>query len=173
MRNKMKWLLLAVFTMAALGASAQQRPVKLGHIESSKLIAAMPEMAAAQKQLETKQDDIQKESQNLRTQWQNLVTDYQKNEATYSDIIKTSKQQEIEELGQRIQKFEEIAMNEFKKAQDELLQPIMDKAHKAIQDVAKENSFTYIFDMNSGAILYASETSEDILPLVKKKLGIQ
>ena len=39
MRNKMKWLLLAVFTMAALGASAQQRPVKLGHIESSKLIA--------------------------------------------------------------------------------------------------------------------------------------
>ena len=130
-------------------------------------------MAAAQKQLETKQDDIQKESQNLRTQWQNLVTDYQKNEATYSDIIKTSKQQEIEELGQRIQKFEEIAMNEFKKAQDDLLQPIMDKAHKAIQDVAKENSFTYIFDMNSGAILYASETSEDILPLVKKKLGIQ
>lgn len=76
-------------------------------------------------------------------------------------------------MGQRIQKFEEIAMNEFKKAQDELLQPIMDKAHKAIQDVAKENSFTYIFDMNSGAILYASETSEDILPLVKKKLGIQ
>lgn len=34
--------------------------VKLGHIESSKLIAAMPEMAAAQKQLETKQDDIQR-----------------------------------------------------------------------------------------------------------------
>lgn len=49
----------------------------------------------------------------------------------------------------------------------------MTKATNAIKEVAKENGFTYIFDMSSGAILFASETSEDILPLVKKKLGIQ
>lgn len=169
----MKWLLMAAFMVAALSVSAQQRPLKLGHIESSKLIAAMPEMAEAQKKLQAKQDEVQKESQNLREQYQKLITEYTQNQKTYSDIIRTSKEQEINELGQRIQKFEELAMNELQKSRDEVLQPVMDKATNAIKEVAKENGFTYIFDMNSGAIVYAAETSEDILPLVKKKLGIQ
>lgn len=173
MKNTMKWLLLAAFAMAAMSVSAQQKPIKLGHIESSKLIAAMPEMAEAQKTLQTKQEEVQKESQNLRDQYQKLITDYTQNQKTYSDIIRASKEQEINELGQRIQKFEELAMNELQKSRDEILQPVMDKATNAIKEVAKENGFTYIFDMNSGAIIYASETSEDILPLVKKKLGIQ
>lgn len=133
----------------------------------------MPEMAEAQKTLQTKQEEVQKESQSLRDQYQKLITDYTQNQKTYSDIIRASKEQEINELGQRIQKFEELAMNELQKSRDEILQPVMDKATNAIKEVAKENGFTYIFDMNSGAIIYASETSEDILPLVKKKLGIQ
>lgn len=173
MKNMMKWLLMAAFMVAAMSLSAQQKPLKLGHIESSKLIAAMPEMAEAQKKLQAKQDEVQKESQNLREQYQKLITEYTQNQKTYSDIIRTSKEQEINELGQRIQKFEELAMNELQKSRDEILQPVMDKATNAIKEVAKENGFTYIFDMNSGAIIYASETSEDILPLVKKKLGIQ
>lgn len=173
MKSTMKWLLMAAFMVAALSVSAQQRPLKLGHIESSKLIAAMPEMAEAQKKLQAKQDEVQKESQNLREQYQKLITEYTQNQKTYSDIIRTSKEQEINELGQRIQKFEELAMNELQKSRDEVLQPVMDKATNAIKEVAKENGFTYIFDMNSGAIVYAAETSEDILPLVKKKLGIQ
>ena len=76
-------------------------------------------------------------------------------------------------MGQRIQKFEELAMNKLQKAREELFEPVMTKATNAIKEVAKENGFTYIFDMSSGAVLFASETSEDILPLVKKKLGIQ
>lgn len=173
MKNTMKWLLMAAFMVAAMSVSAQQKPIKLGHIESSKLIAAMPEMAAAQKDFEAQQAEVQKESQNLRDQYQKLVMEYTQNQKTYSDIIRTSKEQEIEELGQRIQKFEELAMNKLQKSREDLYQPVMDKATNAIKEVAKENGFTYIFDMNSGAILFAAESSEDILPLVKKKLGIQ
>ena len=53
-----------------------------------------------------------------------------------------------------------------------LMQPVMEKALNAIKEVGKENGFTYIFDMNAG-ILYAAENSQDVLPLVKKKLGLQ
>jgi len=164
MKNTMKWLLLAAFMVAAMSLSAQQKPLKLGHIESSKLVAAMPEMAQAQKDLEAQQAEVQKESQNLRDQYQKLIVEYTQNQKTYSEIILASKEQEINELGQRIQKFEELAMNKLQKTREELFEPVMTKATNAI---------TYIFDMSSGAILFASETSEDILPLVKKKLGIQ
>lgn len=173
MKNTMKWLAVLAFMVTALSVSAQQKPVKLGHIESDKLIAAMPEMAEARKKLEAKQSEIEKESQNLREQYQTKIDDYAKNVSTYSDIIRTSKEQEIQDLAQRIQKFEEIAMNEFKKTQEDLLRPIMDKATNAIKEVGKEYGFTYIFNLNSGAVVFVAESSEDVLPLVKKKLGLQ
>ncbi|MBU0765306.1 MAG: OmpH family outer membrane protein, partial [Bacteroidetes bacterium] len=56
-------------------------------------------------------------------------------------------------------------------------EPIVSKAKKAIQDVAKEQGLTYVFDVAEAAggvvILYYSEDSMDILALVKKKMGIQ
>lgn len=173
MKNTMKWLAVVVFVFAAMSMSAQQKPVKLGHIESDKLIAAMPEMAEARKKLETKQAEIEKESQSLREQYQNKAADYAKNVNTFSDVIRTSKEQELQELAQRIQRFEETASNDFRKTQEDLLRPIMDKATNAIKEVGKENGFTYIFDLNSNGIVYVSETAEDVLPLVKKKLGLQ
>jgi len=52
-------------------------------------------------------------------------------------------------------------------------QPIYEKANNAIQEVAKENKFTYVFDLAARSIIYFSEDSENVLPLVKKKLGIE
>lgn len=172
MKNTMRLLVLVAFVVATMGVSAQS-PVKLGHIETEKLIKAMPEMTAAEKTLQAKQDEVVKEMTNLREQFQKLVTDYTQNQKTYSDVIRSSKEQEIQQLQQRIQSFEEVATNELQKSKTDLMQPIMDKALNAIKEVGKEKGFTYVFDMSSGVLLFAAENSEDILPLVKAKLGIQ
>lgn len=172
MKNTMRLLVLVAFVLAAMGVSAQS-PVKLGHIETEKLIKAMPEMTTAEKTLQAKQDEVVKEMTNLREQFQKLVADYTQNSKTFSDAIRASKEQEIQQLQQRIQNFEEVATNELQKAKNELMQPIMDKALNAIKEVGKENSFTYIFDLSSGVLLFTAENSQDILPLVKAKLGLQ
>jgi len=52
------------------------------------------------------------------------------------------------------------------------MKPVIEKADSAIKKVAKANGFTYIFDTSTGVILYFSEQSVDIGPLVKKELGI-
>jgi outer membrane protein len=53
------------------------------------------------------------------------------------------------------------------------IQPVMDKARKAIEGVAKDKALVYVFDMSQGNPVYASEESLDILPLVKTKLGLK
>ena len=63
------------------------------------------------------------------------------------------------------------AQESLAKKENEILKPIIDKAKKAINDVAKEKGYDYILDTGLGMVLYASD-SEDILPLVKKKLGL-
>lgn len=173
MKNIIKIVALIALSIATLTVSAQTKPQKLGHIETEKLIKLMPEMTAAEKTLQAKRDDVVKESTNLREQFQKMIAEYQEKQATYTDVVRKAKEQEIQEYQMRIQRFEELAGNELQKSQQELIQPVMDKALKAIKEVAKEKGFTYIFDMSAGTILYAAENSEDILPLVKAKLGIQ
>jgi outer membrane protein len=41
----------------------------------------------------------------------------------------------------------------------------------AISEVGKENGYTYIFDVGTGAVVFF-DNGDNILPLVKKKLGI-
>jgi outer membrane protein len=53
-----------------------------------------------------------------------------------------------------------------------LLQPLLDKAKNAINAVARENGYTYIFDVGTGAVLFY-EKGDNILPLVKAKLGLK
>lgn len=170
MKNMIKLVAVVAFLLTAMGVSAQ---VKLGHIETQKLIQAMPEMTSARKTMETKQAEIEKELTNMQEQFKVKLDEYSKNGKTMSDVIRASKEQELQELQQRIQSFQQIAMDNLEKTQAELMQPIMDKALNAIKAVGKENGFTYIFDMSQGGILFNADNTEDVLPLVKKKLGLQ
>ena len=107
----------------------------------------------------------------MTAEYQQSVQEYQANEATYTDLVKQDKISEITGLEQRIQTFQQNAQQSLQQKEQELLEPILSKARKAIEDVAKEENFTYIFDKSQGSILYVKE-SENILTLVKKKLKL-
>ena len=169
MKNTIKVFVLVALTLAAMSVSAQ---VKLGHIETQKLIQAMPEWTAAQKTFEEEQKKVNTELNGLREQFQTKLAEYSEKMKTYSEAMRATTEEELQGLQQRIQRFQETAMNQLEKTQNDLMQPVMEKALNAIKEVGKENGFTYIFDMNAG-ILYAAENSLDVLPLVKKKLGLQ
>jgi outer membrane protein len=59
--------------------------------------------------------------------------------------------------------------------QADLFKPIFAKAEKGIEEVAKEKGLIYVFDVSEGGsvVLYKSNESMDLLPLVKTKLGIK
>lgn len=149
-------------------ASAQ---IRLGHINSQELLELMPEKAVAFKKAESLATELQKKLETMSAEYEQKVTAYQAKEATMSQTIKQSTVAEITSLQQRIQQFQTTAQDEIAKEEQRLLQPILDKARNAISNVAKTNGFAYIFDISSGATVY--EGGEDVLPLVKKELGIQ
>ena len=51
----------------------------------------------------------------------------------------------------------------------ELMEGLYEIAKKAISEVATENGYSYVFD---AAVLLHKPEGDDILPLVKTKLGI-
>ena len=50
--------------------------------------------------------------------------------------------------------------------------PFIEKAKTAIKEVAKENKYTYVLNAIEDVVIYKDET-DNVMPLVKKKLGIQ
>ena len=71
----------------------------------------------------------------------------------------------------KITAFETNMRQQIQEKRETLLKPILDKVNQAINDVAKEKAFQYIFDTSTGVILYADE-SVDISKDVKTKLGL-
>jgi outer membrane protein len=129
----------------------------------------MPEAKKAETLAQDFLKQFEKEIASMNTEFQTKYGDYMANQATYSDLIRKNKEEELQMLQQRIEAFKEQAQQEYQNKNAELSKPIYDKAKKAIDAVAKENGYKYVLDTSSGVVLY-SEPTEDILQLVKKKL---
>ena len=170
MKNLMKFAVAALFMFAAcFGVSAQQ--VKIGYINFDELVQQMPDFAKVNEELEAKYNQIEEQRTSMMEEYQAAVKEYNEKVDTYtSNIVRQAKEQEILQMQQRIQNFMELADAELTKNQQELLEPVINKARDAISKVAKANGFSYI--IQSAVLLYMSPDSYDVMPLVKKELGI-
>lgn len=162
-------MVVALFICAA-SVSAQN--LKFGHINSQELLSAMPERDSAEAKLKKYAKDLQDQIETLQVEYNKKYQDYLQKKATFTDAIREMKEKELTDLGQRAQEFEQTAQQDYQRQQGELMKPVMEKADAAIKKVAKANGFTYIFDLGAGGVIYFSDQSIDILPMVKKELGI-
>jgi outer membrane protein len=163
-----------VLTIALISAASSIFAQKIGHINSNELLMAMPERATIEteiqnhaKQLETQLLAMQRE---LETKYQ----DFQSKEAMMSEAIREDKIKELTSLEERLNDFQERAQSDLQKKEQSLTEPLITKAKNAINAVSKANGYTYILDSGIGFILYKDETTaDDIMPLVKKELGLE
>lgn len=174
MKNYLKIIILAVLC----GVASQQinaQAIKIGHINSQELLAAMPESDSAQKKLEKLAMEHELILEELSVEFNKKFDAYRKSieAGTLSDLARATKEAELEELQNRIATFEQRAQQDLQQQRVRLFQPVQEKALNAVNTVAEENGFTYIFDTGMGAVVYTSPDSEDILPLVKTKLGLE
>lgn len=169
----MKKILVVLFA-AMLTLPVVSTAQKLGHINSQELLSLMPESKAAELTLSSKEQEIQKQMQDLQKQYQGLFKEYADGiEAkTMSADDQKAKEESLQAMQTKIRAYQEQAQTDLEKLQKDLLGPIFEKANKAIQTVGTTNGFTYIFDTSARSIVFVSPKSEDILPLVKKELGI-
>ncbi|MBO7225951.1 MAG: OmpH family outer membrane protein [Bacteroidales bacterium] len=165
-----KTCIVIAIALMSLGTAFAQKTVKLGHIDSNELLKIMPGRDSAQTILQNEMMELENELNNMKMELQQMYNDYVAKESQMSDLIKQTKQKDLQDKGTRLEEFREMAQQRLQDREKALLTPIIDKAKQAIRDVAKENGYTYIFDSAVGVTLY--EGGDDILPLVKKKLGL-
>ena len=159
----------AALMIMAVGALTTASAQKIAHIHLDSLSNLMPETKVAKGVAEAYFNDLKKTSGAMEEEFQKKYNDYLQAEAGMTDLVKKTKQEELQSLQTRMQDFNQQAQMDYQKKSAELTAPIMAKAKKAIEAVAKEGGYKYVLDTSAGNVLY-SEASEDILMAVKKKL---
>jgi outer membrane protein len=168
MKKLVTLFLVAAGLMAATHTSAQS---KSGYISVQELVIAMPEYRKADTSLAEYQNA-------LNQQYAERVQDFNARDSVLNskDTVKFTKaqlevkRQELARIYVELQQWNQKAQQMYQAKEEETMKPILDKARKAIQDVAKENGYGYVFSKEQ---LLVSPPGDDLLPLVKRKLGLK
>ncbi|MEO6550574.1 MAG: OmpH family outer membrane protein [Ferruginibacter sp.] len=142
---------------------------KIGYISTEELIGVMPEAEKANSELQEYQGALQQQYASYLKELNELDSLFARDSATMSKATKELKRNDMIALYQKVQGWQQNSQQMIGQKQQELLGPIQKKAMDNIKAVAKEGSYNYVFEAGS---LLVSPPADDILPLVKKKMGI-
>jgi len=163
--------LLLLCGLFALPAQAQ----KYAHLNVGNLLELMPETQAADEELKAYQEELTAKGQEManafRKEAEQFLADAQA--GNLAPVVEEQKRKELTEKQQEIATYERDMEQKLSKKRMELLGPIEERVIKAVEEVAKEEGYTMVFNTSMfNSILFVRET-DDLLPLVKAKLGIE
>lgn len=163
-------LLIALFLFFGLNAAQAQTTLKIGHVNVQELVQTHPDVDSIHAVLEQETKDMEEVYAGMLQEQQTKMDAFEKESATYSEVMKKAKQQELLELSQKIQNYNQNAQQQIRQRNMQLIQPVYQQVTAAINDVSKEKGLTYVLDVSAGNVAYVSSDATDITPLVKKRL---
>jgi|TARA_B110000116_G_scaffold200229_1_gene175131 outer membrane protein len=167
MKNLKTLLLIAVFTLGVGGVANAQ---KTGHIDFEKLVAEMPQTKKLKLDIEKLSKTYQDEIEGMAQKLDGKVKKYTAEQNVQTKEINESRAGEVQQDRARYEQLRQTAYQEMQKKQAEGLQPIIEKAQKAIEEVAASKSILYVFDASVGKGLLVKK-GEDLYEAVKVKLA--
>ena len=168
----MKYIAI-VLGLVACTAIASAQVQKLSFVDSERIINDLPEAQAAQKDLEKTIKGWQDQLQKMSDDFQKAVTEYQKKEAVMAPAAKDAEQQRLQDMRQKALDFQNQKLGQNGEAQqlrDTKLAPIRDKILKAIEAVAKEEGFSFVFDKANDILLLYADSKYDLTYKVLDRL---
>lgn len=169
---KKRTVLLILLMTGLLATSFGQNKVKFGHIDYASIIRLIPGVDTAQTVLEQFQKELQNEGEQMAAEFKKKNAEFEvfaSNPNTSPAILKLKKD-ELEKQYKKIEDFSNFMQEEVQRKQLELLKPFQDALLLAIEKVAKDGNYTYIFDATT---LLNYEKGDNIGPKVKETLGIK
>ena len=165
----MKKILFAILMMAPLSLFAQ----KFAHFNSADIIPNMKEYVTAQTEIETLGKQYKEDLDRMQAELQKKSEEFQKEEAKLLDNVKQRRQQELQDLYNRILQTNQDNQQALEKVQAEKLQAIQQLVMEAIKKVGEAGGYIYIVDTSNGLIPFVNPAmSTDVSAEIKKALGM-
>ena len=164
--KKIVILFILMITFQTLSAQ------KYGYLNKEEVYKSIPEFDSATVQVEKLRKEFENQLASMQGEYSSKTASLNNETANISEYLRQSKQEELKNLGVRIQLFSVRANAQLDGKKNQLLQPVITKVDDAIKAVATEQGFIFVID--GGQMLFTDEKKcINILPLVKAKLGMK
>jgi outer membrane protein len=148
---------------------------KIGYVNTDQILAQMSEYQGIQEQLSTLSSEWNIQLEKMEQEIEQLKEDFEAKEILYTEELKKKKQQEIQNKVQQRQRYLDEkfgAEGEYFQKQKELLKPIQRKVFEAINKVANEQDFDFVFDRAQNSSMLFGEQDWNLNEEVLQELGI-
>jgi outer membrane protein len=163
-------VLIAVLNVVPVDAQ-----MKIGYFSSEAIMKLLPDAQDAQKQLDQLVADWQQQLNKMQEDWKKKFDEYDKRKLIMTEQRRAETERELRDLDQKIADFrnQKFGQNgELFNKQNELMKPVQDRVFKAVQDVAKEEGYDYIFDKSGDILLMYANEKYDLTQKIFEKLKV-
>jgi len=161
LNRKLSWIGLGLLVLLFSGLKAHAEEIKMGYINSIKIRAEYKEFADAQTKFDKEIAEFQNQDVALRQEIDSLQKVLESQSLLLSEAKRKEKEQQLETKKQTYRKFfDEIfgPDGRVEKKNAELTKPILDKINAALEKIANQDGYAFIFDAVNGNIAYAKKT---------------
>jgi outer membrane protein len=163
-----KLVLFALLLTPMFGFAQEQ---KIAYVKYDEIVPLMQEFTQMQDSLKKASEAYEEQLATDREEYNKKYSEFVEKQASLDKNIRERRQQDLLDMDKRIQLFQYQAQQNLQQLQEELLQPIIEKVQKVLEEVATENNYAYVLD--AGVARYISPKSPNATPLVKTKLGLK
>ena len=164
------FLVIAVSFFTITASQAQ----KFAYVDTDYILNRIPEFKQAQDKLDALSSDWQKEIESKYADVEQMYRAYQQEQVLLTDEMKTKREEAIikkENDAKNLQQQYFGPEGELYSKRQELVRPIQDKIHDAIQQLAANNKYQVIFDSSSDLIILYKNNNLDKSDKVLELMG--
>ena len=164
------FLLLTLLGFLSMSSFSQ----KFAFIDTKYILSQMPEYTDAQKAIDDLAEKWQKEIELKYNEIESKYKSYQEEEILLPEETKKIKMDEVMELERKAKELQKkrfgIEGDLFKKRK-ELIDPIQDKIYKAVKEMSKDNSYSFILDKSKNSNIIYADPKYDKSDAVLRKIN--
>ncbi len=165
MKQVKTFIFIAFLALGTLTANAQS---KVAHISTDQLISLMPETKKLDAELKKMTATYENELKSEQSKLEAKLKKYEAEAPSQSEAENNKRRQEVQAQQQKLMQAMQAAREDLAKKRNDKLKPILEKAQKAIQQVAQEQGFDYVLEASTLVVAKGKNLLDD----VKRKLGI-
>ena len=168
----MKKALIVLFLISVTATFAQTQ--KIGYVNTQTIMEQFSGAIAAQSKIDGILSKLTTQRDSMTQSLQTAYDNYQKQQGTMTEDMKAKTQQSLVKKQQDIQQFEQAKFSqpngEIYVENEKIMAPVRDKVKTAINEVAKQMGYSFIFDKSSEVVLLFADDAYDVTLEVLLKL---
>jgi outer membrane protein len=156
--------------LAVLAASPAQAQLKIGYVNSQRILAETPAFAEVRATLEREFTPMRAEIDSLEARLGRADQDFQAQSATMTEAARQQRQQALQQQLAQYQQRGQAIQQQLQAREQALVAPVMQRIRGVLEEVRRAGGFTFIIDPPDGLVV-AVDPAMDVTADVIRRLG--